>query len=94
MKEYIPEHTSGILYIRGEYVGECANRYADAHCIAKLGYPNFREVIGTEREAEAFTALVDGAQHLLVLYHTPSVALEAAQKYARLQGKEVYAYCV
>ncbi len=43
---------------------------------------------------EAFFALVDGAQQLLVLYHTPSLALEAAQKYARSQGKEVYAYYI
>ncbi len=94
MKEYIPERTSGILYLRGEHAGECANRYADAHCIAKLGYPMFREVKGTARELEAFTALIDGAQHLLVLYHTPSIALEAAQNYARSQGKEVYAFFV
>lgn len=94
MRRYMPEETSSILYIRGQYVGECANEYADEHNLAKLGYPNFGDALGTPRETEVFNALIDGAECLIVLYHTPSITLDAAQQYAKRQGMPVQSYWV
>lgn len=86
--QHIPETVTSIYFIRGQPVGDCAEHYADAHGIAKLGYPLRRPFLRRELD-DAYKTLIDHSECVLILTRGFTQQYKLAVNYANRRGVQV-----
>ncbi|MDL2217742.1 hypothetical protein LJC27_03705 [Christensenellaceae bacterium OttesenSCG-928-M15] len=76
---FLPQGVTAILFNRGEYAGELAEKYADAHNIAKLGYPPQTYGSLKNRQLAAYKTLVEEAEFVAILYTSYTESIRIAR---------------